>query len=159
MTVTLNAQADALSLSYTPLVSPLAPKCDELPPLEIAPTFTSSVTFETATPGMTIPALLPQTKPPIGLKFFPRSQGAQNLPPGVKPEAAEITGPQGFLMKYWYIMLPLFIMAMTGGGGEPPPQEEGGQQSAGQKPAVATAAAPSSAAPSPAGKVRRGKRS
>jgi hypothetical protein len=150
LSVTLNANADAVSLSYTPLVSPLAPKCSELDQLTEAPTFITSVSYETATRGMTIPSLLPQTKPPMGLKFFPRSQGAQSLP-GVKAPDEQGT-PTSYMMKYWYIILPLFLMGLinTGGGDDTAAAPAEG--------AAAPAVAASAAKPSP-GKARRGKRS
>lgn len=98
---------------------------------------------------MTIPTLLPQTKPPMGLKFFPRSQGAQSLP-GVKAPDEQGT-PTSYMMKYWYIILPLFIMGLINTGGEEPAAE-----GAAAGPAVAaTAAAAAGASP---GKARRGKR-
>lgn len=153
MTVTLNSQADAVSVSYTPLVSPLAPKCQELSPLDEVPTFKSTITFETATPGMLIPTLLPPTKPPVGLKFFARSQGAADIPGITKP--ATDTGPKGILMKYWYIILPIFIMMMTAGGEEPPRGAAGPGGTA--TPVAAVAASAGEAAPSN-GKSRRGKR-
>lgn len=155
MTVTLNSHADVVSVSYTPLVSPLAPKCQELAPLIEVPVFKSTITFETATPGMTIPTLLPPSKPPVGLKFFARSQGATDIPGVTKPAAD--AGPTGMLMKYWYIILPIFIMMMTTGGEEPPRGAEGAAGSATPVAAVAASAAASDAA-SPNGKSRRGKR-
>ena len=155
MTVTLNSHADAVSVSYTPLVSPLAPKCQELSPLNEVPTFKSTITFETATPGMTIPTLLPPTKPSVGLKFFARSQGATDIP-GVTQPAAD-AGPTGLLRKYWYIVLPLFILIMTSGGEEPPRGTAGPANSAAPAAAVAAPAAASDAA-SPNGKSRRDKR-
>lgn len=153
MTVTLNSHANAVSISYTPLVSPLAPKCQELSPLDEVPTFKSSITFETATPGMTIPTLLPETKPPVGLKFFARSQGAADIPGVTKP--ATDTGPKGILMKYWYIILPIFIMMMTAGGEEPPRGAAGPE---GTATSVAAVAASAGEAAAPNGKSRRGKR-
>lgn len=152
--MTLNSRGDAVSLSYTPLVSPLAPRCADLTPLDEAPTFKSTISFETANPGMTIPTLLPQTKPPPGLKFFARAQGAKDIP-GLKTEAEQ--GPTSFLMKYWYIFLPLFIVTMMGGGGEPPPAaQDDPPQRTGAAPRAKVAA--TSAAASPDGRARRGKR-
>ena len=152
--VVLNSQAEPVSLSYTPLVSPLAVPCSELAKLEELPSFTTKVTLETAIPGMTIPPVLPQTKPQPGLKFFPRSKDAI---PGANPQEAD--KPQSFLMKYWYILLPLFIMGVFGGA-EPQPQQQ--EQQGSQQQSSAGARAPAAAAAPPAagaGKARRAKRS
>jgi hypothetical protein len=154
--VVLNSQAEPVSLSYTPLVSPLAAPCSELANLEELPSFTTKVTIEAAIPGMTVPPVLPQTKPQPGLKFFPRSKDAI---PGANPQEAGTT--QSFLMKYWYILLPLFIMGVFGGA-EPQPQQQEQQGSQQQGSAGARAPAPAAAAAPPAagaGKARRGKRS
>jgi hypothetical protein len=149
--LTLNSEANAISLSYIPLVSPLAPKCQSLPTLEEIPKFQSKITFETATQGMTIPTILPQTKPPIGLKFFPRSQGAKDIP-GYKPEDA---GSKGFLMKYWYIILPLVIMSLTSGNEEAPRNPAGSTEGSGES---ATARSEKTRVEPVDDKVRRGKR-
>lgn len=52
--LTLGPRALVLSVTYTPLVSPLAPPCEELADQEAKP-FQSKISYETATPGMTIP--------------------------------------------------------------------------------------------------------
>ena len=59
-----------LSLAYTPLVSPLAPKsCADL---EISETskWNSRAQVSLETPGMSIQSVLPNTKPPPGLTFL-----------------------------------------------------------------------------------------
>jgi hypothetical protein len=165
--VTLNERGDAISLSYTPLVSPLAPSCAEIVAHELKQEgleFDSRISYETATPGMVIPPILPTTKPQPGLKFFPRSQTAPAIP-GVNQEGAEER--QSFLRKYWYIILPLVIMSFLGGE-EPQQQQTGaggeggqGQQGAaspGRQPAVAPAQQPAVEGGNGAPKSRRGKR-
>ena len=92
---------------------------------------------------MTIPIVLPQTKPQIGLTFFPRSQGAQAVPGATQDGQPEATTPLSFLSKYWYIALPLFIMGIIGPAEDPPPGEQqrgGGGGSGGQAAAPAGAA-------------------
>jgi len=87
---------------------------------------------------MTIPAILPKTKPPPGLKWIRRigTQGgtgttAQSTRSGEAPpfgdeEGGKAKENQSFIRKYWYIILPLAIStffsseepaAAKGGGG------------------------------------------
>jgi len=147
--ITLDAKAFPLSLSYTPLVSPLAPICAELPSLTEVPSFTSKIGFEVATPAMTIPTILPPTKPQAGLKFFPRSMGTQKVP-GVDKEGEDGSKPQSLLMRYWYVILPLFIVGMMGSQEEQPAEQTAAAGGA----AVGAAAA----ATAGGGGTRRGKR-
>lgn len=155
LVVVLNGQAEPVSLDYQPLVSPLAPSCEELDEKHTITEFTTTkVSYETANLGMAIPSLLPETKPPVGLKFFSKP-GSKDGP--VPPEDSP-SGPQGFLTKYWYIVLPMVLMSLF--GGEAPPEEDGGeQQKGGAQPAVATnPAAGASAAGGSGVRQRRGKK-
>lgn len=119
-------------MAYVPLVSPLAPPCSEFQIDDDAKkSFSSKVHFELATPGMALPAVLPAaTKPPAGLAFLKQKSGTANpLDPNANKEQEPITSPQGFVKRYWYILLPLFIMSMTSGAA--PEEEEKGQQGQG----------------------------
>ena len=81
------------SVSYRPLISPLAPKtCNNLKPLSEKPEaiygregndgdsfpFKTTVEFESHKPMPSIPTVLPQTRPPAGLKWYRRN--AKNNP-------------------------------------------------------------------------------
>ena len=148
-------------MAYVPLVSPLAPKsCHDMvdPPATVA--FDSKVSFELATPGMTLRTVLPtNTKPPPGLRFFAKAKvQAATAGPGGAAEPEAITGPMGFFKRYWYIIVPLLLMNLFG---PQPPEEEKGAGGAGEAAAtagaVAAAGAASNASPGSDSK-RRGKR-
>jgi hypothetical protein len=165
ITLMLSNTGKLLSVSYVPLVSPLAPACNTLSPIDVVTSkelkFQTTVDFETATPGMAIPLVLPQTKPPTGLNFFPRGKdggkdGAGSVPL-LNPEAKDSTQNQSFFIKYWYIVLPLTIMTMlNNGGADEAPSGEGGPPATGAVPAAA--AAVGVAAVAGGAKPRRGKR-
>ena len=169
-----------LSVSYRPIISPLAPKtCQKLMPLSEKPDaifgrkgeddesistmpFKTTVSFDSHKPMMAVPLILPQQRPPPGLKWYRRN--AKNNPNpllGGSKEGGGIPGledeqPSGwkssFLYKYWYIILPLAIMGLYGGG-----EEE--VQQAGQARGVAGASAGAVAAGGVAQAThRRGKR-
>lgn len=136
------------------MVSPLAPTCEELEDKHTVTEFTTKVAYETANFGMSIPSLLPETKPPQGLKFFSKP-GSKD---GPVPQDAP-SGPQGFVTKYWYIILPMVLMSLF--GGEAPQQEGGEQQGQQQQGGAQSAAAAKPAASAPQGSTarqRRGKR-
>jgi hypothetical protein len=158
------------------LVSPLAPKtCDDYDDddalLMKEAKLLSKAHVELDTPGMTLKAVLPHTKPPPGLAFMANPNtvkntkgsagGAAGGAGGAGGPIPEEAGPQGmewFLRKYWYVLLPLFLANFVGNGGEAPkPDEEGG---AGAGDAAPAAAAQAIAAPgaSPSKKARRGKK-
>lgn len=114
-------KGDLLSISYTPLISPLAPKtCNDLPSI-MSKNFTTKVSFETAAAGMVIPNVLPEQKVPPGLvplKGSTNGKGSQSSTmfqkESVRPEN------QSFMRRYWYIILPLFLYGLFGGGPELP---------------------------------------
>ena len=135
----LNAKGSAISLTYDPLVSPLAPSCDAMElPVEL-PVFSSKIYFTTAIPGMVIPILLPTTVPHPGLKFFSKAQGAASIP-GVNPEGNKAN--QSFFVRYWYMILPFAIMSLMGPSTEQaPPVPVGGTTPAGGLPAAAAGGA------------------
>ena len=173
ITLSFGQQGHVISLAYSPLVSPLAPKtCDELSPPTENIQFNSKVDYETAVPGMSLKTILPSYQPPPGLKFIPGSSssgkptgagagmGGDAKPEGfgTKQEAEAPFTVMGFLQRYWYIILPIVIMNSI--SSEPEPQQQGqGQAAAGGAAAqgggggqVAAAAAGGSPA------KRRGKR-
>jgi len=163
VTLHLNPTADLISISYKPLISPLAAKLcdpqkittqDQQPQLN----FTTTVSLDSFTPSMTVPLVLPPYRPPADIKFFSsyrtrlsqqqQQVGSDGKPiPGTAPDGQN----QSFLRKYWYIILPVMIMSLTGGGAQ---EEEG---AAGAAAAGATAVASTQA--SAGAKPRRGKRS
>jgi hypothetical protein len=158
-----------LSMSYIPLVSPLAPKsCEELDPVPESAELTSKISYETPTPGMSLRAVLAAEKPPPGLKFlqFKRSPnqgggGATGPNPilgdgsndGEKPPAP--SGPFGFLSRYWYILLPIMLMNIMMSPADPQQQQQQQQHNPAQGQDVggggggASAAQQGSAVPSP----------
>lgn len=161
-----------ISLAYSPLVSPLAPKtCDELSTPSDAIKFNTNIAYEAAVPGMILKTVLPNYQPPPGLKFISDKSksggeplgggGGESKPEGFEnnKEAEQPNSIMGFLQRYWYILLPIMIMNLM----SEPPQEGQQQQGQGQPqqqgeqgasaPAAATAPAPAGAAPK-----RRGKR-
>lgn len=181
--VTLGPKASAISLTYIPLVSPLAPKsCDH----EVWDTkfgndnlpegWESRISWETATPGMVLRPTMPQFNPPPGLKWLPRM--AQNGkiyqaqgPPGTGEKGGEGGGkggggpggpdmdntPLGFIKRYWYILLPILIMNFMGGGA-PEPEGQAGSAAGGAPAVEGGAAATPTTSPGGASKQRRGKR-
>lgn len=178
--LTLSEKGSLVSVTLIPLVSPLAPPCASLGPLAEAegavPEFQTTVSYETSKPAMTVPLVLPKVKPPPGLKLYPRKPAAAAGGKGAGGAGAgagsngdgafeEDDKPQNqsFLMKYWYIILPLMILQFVGGPEEPPQQEEGGGREGGSAAgsAAATAATAGGAAAANAGaapRQRRGKR-
>lgn len=174
--LTLGPHASAISLSYIPLVSPLAPKsCDheywEERRLKLPEGWETRISWETATPGMVLRPVVPNYKPPPGLKWLPRvgPNGKTQGPPGTgQGEGGEQgtgqempTTPMGFIRRYWYILLPLFIANFMGASEAPASERQSGDSSAGGASGQAQEGAAPTAAPSGGGnapKSRRGKR-
>eukprot|EP00977_Amphora_coffeiformis_P009034 scaffold2046_cov171-Amphora_coffeaeformis.AAC.1 len=162
ITLSFGQQGHVISLAYSPLISPLAPKtCDDLPaPQEIQ--FNSKVEYETAVPGMSLKTILPNYQPPPGLKFIsskhksPGSVGGDAKPEGfgTKEEKELDTGIMGFFRRYWYIILPIFLMQMMGAT-EPEQTQQGQQQGGAGEGQVAAAPAAQGGGGNP---KRRGKR-
>ena len=161
--LTLAEDGGLVSASYRPLVSPLAPPCEEMGSLEEslrsgeggggAPEFKTTVLYSTSTAAMTVPVVLPKVKPPPGLKIYPRKQrpaeeGGQDAAQS-NPFEEDKPESQSFLRKYWYIILPMVLVNIFGAGGEEPvpPSAAGAAAAAGG--AVAAGGAP---------RRRRGKR-
>jgi len=150
-----------ISLAYSPLISPLAPKsCDDLPAPSQEIKFNSKVEYETAVPGMSLKTILPNYQPPPGLKFLsgkpksPGTVGGDAKPEGfgTKEETEPDTGIMGFFRRYWYIILPIFLMQMM--GATEPEQPQQGQPQGGAGGGQAAPAAQASGG----GSKRRGKR-
>ena len=172
ITLSISPTGKLMSVSYRPLISPLAAKtCESLMPLAEKPEvifgrnneqgmpFKTTVAFESHKPMMEIPTVLPQSRPPPGLNWYKRD--AKNGPAMQKllgeggPGEEEPTGFKASFMykifsKYWYIILPLAVMSAF--GAEEP---EGVAQGSGGGQAAATATAGAAAA---ATTQRRGKR-
>ncbi len=158
-----------LSLDYTPLVSPLAPKtCDDFEMPESAPKFESKLQLATETPGMVLKSILPTTKPPPGLTFLKRtantkgSAGNAGAGGGASPDPEEDPQQQSFLRRYWYIIAPLFLMNLFGAPAEEQRKAVEGAAAGGSEAGSAPAAGSTGgSAPAGAGtpaKGRRGKR-
>jgi hypothetical protein len=139
------------SLSYMPLVSPLAPKtCEDYPTLEadLTRTFTSKATAQLDTPAMTIKNILPQSKPPPGVAFSKKAQQQAASRKRASATAGDVAGATGdsspdddggegmdapepvagvwgFLQRYWYILLPITIMQIMSPQPEPPQPSAG----------------------------------
>jgi hypothetical protein len=158
-----------LSLSYQPLISPLAPKtCDDIS-IPSTLKFESKLELALDTPSMTLKSVLPTSKPPPGLAFQAtnrNSKGSAGGAPGpggvpVMPAEQEpITGPTSFIKRYWYVLLPLFLANFMGSGSPEEPSSQGGGGAAAVGAggaAVAAAAVAASSSGSPGKKVRRGK--
>lgn len=137
--LSLNDQAEILSLSYHPIISPLAPKsCGDYyeTPLSGETMFESKVSFETAVPGMVVGKPTKDTKatvkPPPGFKWLPgpKSSGKKafgsdgSIPVDNPDEPKPPQGPFEFMKRYWYVFLPILIMNLMGGEA-PPPAKEG----------------------------------
>eukprot|EP00559_Dactyliosolen_fragilissimus_P009036 CAMPEP_0184865488 /NCGR_PEP_ID=MMETSP0580-20130426/18311_1 /TAXON_ID=1118495 /ORGANISM="Dactyliosolen fragilissimus" /LENGTH=308 /DNA_ID=CAMNT_0027364719 /DNA_START=9 /DNA_END=935 /DNA_ORIENTATION=+ len=164
-----------LSVSYSPLVSPLAPSCKSLPPLSDSANelkFQTTITYSIGNPGMTIPVVLNPINPPPGLEWIkstafgksdtgPSKAGASFGNPG---EQAKSNENQSFFRKYWYIILPIIIMNFI--GFEQPQDSEQRQNDAntavkGQRQKVTAAGTDTRAAATggTGARQRRGKRS
>ncbi|KAL3802977.1 hypothetical protein HJC23_011600 [Cyclotella cryptica] len=184
ITLSIGPTGKLMSVSYRPLISPLAAKtCDNLTPLSEKPEvifgrnkedgeeinlmpFKTSVSFESHKPMMEIPTVLPQSRPPPGLNWYRRNAknnpspllGSDGGPPPFgdeeQPTGIQSTFLYRMITRYWYIALPLFIMGLFGGVEEPPSDQTGGGGGAG----VATAAGGAVAAESARQTQRRGKR-
>eukprot|EP00956_Cyclotella_meneghiniana_P014230 scaffold21250_cov70-Cyclotella_meneghiniana.AAC.11 len=171
ITLSISPTGKLMSVSYRPLISPLAAKtCESLMPLAEKPEaifgrnneqgmpFKTTVAFESHKPMMEIPTVLPQSRPPPGLNWYRRD--AKNGPAMQKllgeggPGEEEQTGFKASFMykifsKYWYIILPLAVMSAF--GAEEP---EGVAQGSGGGQAATAAAGAAAAATT----QRRGKR-
>jgi len=148
-----------ISVSYKPVVSPLAASCHELPLMQDSAKeleFKSLITYSVASQGMPIPLIMPQQRPPPGYGWIKRivnkslngapgteNDGASDAP-GFNPEklGQEPQTSYSFLRKYWYIILPVSIMMLAGGEEAPAPQGGGRPQGSagGGGPAGAAAA-------------------
>ena len=128
ISLTIGYTGDLLSVSYNPLVSPLALPCHKLPPLSTMKdedkklSFQTTVKYTTATHAMSLPIVMPQMRPPPGLVWMKRpGKNNNDMPqstasassnskdsPFYEPEDSK--RHESFLKKYWYIILPLVII-------------------------------------------------
>lgn len=180
--IVLSSRADLISLEYAPLVSPLRAKTScllflddaekkeqDLPVLPIQ--FNTTVSYSSSTPAVTLPLKLssPMTIPRGGFKMLPRDKnsdtsGHSDLNGGnnnnnnndggaFHDETVTNSLSQSFMVKYWYIILPIFMIVVLG-------TEETPSPSSVESAATVTAGTATAAAAATAGaqKVRRGKR-
>ena len=97
-------------------------------------------------PGMTLHTVLPQVKPPPGIQFFPTSSSSSSTTdPTNTPPPSPFSDPLQFLQRYWYILLPIFLMNFMGSSEQP-------QTTTTTTPPTTTTTTPSN------NKQRRGKR-
>mmetsp|Transcript_10120 Transcript_10120/g.29456 ORF Transcript_10120/g.29456 Transcript_10120/m.29456 type:complete len:277 (-) Transcript_10120:12-842(-) len=161
--------ADIISMSYSPLISPLAPKsCDEYSPEALvananqeAFTWTSKVEASLDTPAMTLRTVLPKLKPPPGLKWLQhpnaRKGSAGESLPGVDDETQQAQDNRPFFLKYWYLIVPLLIANLLPAPEQPAAGGEAAAAAGGSAPAAAAAGAAAAGAAAQ-GSARRGKR-
>lgn len=175
--LTLGNTGSIISLSYKPLVSPLAAQCHELKPFMESKEgkeyqFITSVNYSTATPGMAIPTILPNSNAPMGYDWIKRGRKSvestadntnegesQNTDTGFDPEGEAKADPASFLRRYWYVILPVTIMTFFG----PEAAQEEKQDAVGgtggvDRVAGVTAAVGAAAAGTTTARQRRGKR-
>lgn len=160
-----NRQDAMTSFSYTPLVSPLAPKiCDDYDNDGDARSFSSRVSVQLDTPAMVLKHILPPSKPPPGINLVkqPTQPGSGQQGSGAGDEEYEdedtppnpLPSPFGFLSKYWYIILPMVALQFMAVPEEQKPASQEPQQD--PQGSGGTIAPPAAAS---AQKSRRGKTS
>jgi len=154
---TLDSKGDILSFSYQPLVSPLAPPtCTDFSAQDEVLALDSRFAYATTVPGMTLRNVLPEMKPPPGLKMIPGASNPNRQQQGGSGEKQDVPPPNtvmGFLQRYWMILLPMFILNFMTAPQEKPGQQQ--QQGAGEQQQQQSGA--QQAKPT-AGAKRRGKR-
>jgi hypothetical protein len=128
--LTLGKDANVLSLTYMPKISPLAPStCDEYPAYSNddsgsgiqVPKLQSDVSWETDIPGMVLQTVLPKYNPPPGLKYIKSTGGGNSMGGG---GSAGGTIPSGATMTT-SDKPPPFVTGGKGGGdgdGDEPPE-------------------------------------
>lgn len=172
ISLSISPTGKLLSVSYRPLISPLAPKtCKQLPTLSDKPSsifsretneenmpFKTTVSFDSHNPMMEIPTILPNSRPPPGLKWYRKNAkngfGSEGVgTPGV-PDEQPSGFKSSFLYRYWYIIVPMAIMGLFGGADEEEAQKA--RVAGASSGSVAAAGAAVAAGSQP--KQRRGKR-
>ena len=107
---------------------------------------TTQLQHQLSNPGMTLHTVLPQVKPPPGIQFFPTSSSSSSTTdPTNTPPPSPFSDPLQFLQRYWYILLPIFLMNFMGSSEQP-------QTTTTTTPPTTTTTTPSN------NKQRRGKR-
>ena len=130
--------------------------------------FKTTVTFDSHKPMMVVPTVLPQQRPPPGLKWYRRNAKNSPTPLGGSAEGGGIPGldddaksgfKSSFLYRYWYIIVPLAIMGLFGGVDEEEmAKHQQQQQQARRSQGAAVAAGGAVARGAAQAKQRRGKR-
>lgn len=116
-----------ISASYTPKVSILSPSCHTLPTLTTLATnerflsFQTKVTISTGEPAMTVPLVIPPLPPHPGLIWITSSNNSEyihKIPQDFIPKEYQDhkNQHQSFLRRYWYIIIPLFLITCIGSG-------------------------------------------
>jgi len=116
-----------ISALYTPKMSILSPSCHTIPSLTTLATierflsFQTKVTISTGEPAMTVPLVIPPLGPPPGLNWITSSKSSENIHKSpqtfiLKEFQDNTTKNQSFLRRYWYIIIPLFLMTCIGNG-------------------------------------------
>lgn len=164
-----------LSMSYIPLISPLAPKtCREYKTGttdEKEYSLDSRISWETAIPAMTVgkpPAKdAPKIKPPPGLKWLPglNKKDSPFSDEDKQKQQQPEPGLMGFFRRYWYILVPLMVINLMSSE-QPSADATTATPTATGAAAATTAAAAAAAATSPRAatatgtspRQRRGKR-
>jgi hypothetical protein len=148
--LSMSQTGSLLSVSYTPLVSPLAAQCHELDPFtrEKEYKFQTLFSYSTATAGMALPKILPKMRPPPGLNAIKQKKNANTSSDNINDSTSSSnTGSgagagtnskfqseqeeenkkqdanQSFLRKYWYVILPITLMTFFGGEEPQAPQQ------------------------------------
>ncbi len=158
--LSMSQTGSLLSVSYIPLVSPLAAECHELEPMATSNReykFKTNIFYTTSTPGMTLPKILPKMRPPHGFNAIKINRsapsktataegggntnnneqnygGANRFHAEEDEERRNQEEPQSFLRKYWYIILPLSIFTFLGSDEETTKRMEQMQQQQQQQP-------------------------
>jgi hypothetical protein len=158
VTLPRTSERQITSLAYTPLVSPLAPlTCDEYSTIPETIELSSKVQVALDTPGLTLRAVLPHTKPPPGLAFLTHPNAKKGSAAGAGDPTVEPEPMGGFFRRYWYVLLPLFLANFIGPSAETPPAQEEGDGSGQEEGEGAPAALPAAGSPGKKSS-RRGKR-
>lgn len=101
ISLSMSQTGSLLSLSYTPLVSPLAAQCHELQPLSSSTNndreykFQTLISYSTATPGMALPKILPKMKTPPGLNGIKHKRSNNSNPQQQQQDQGQTNGNIG----------------------------------------------------------------
>ena len=125
-----NRDGEVYALDYRAPFSPISIACAAKPIPQTA-AFNSFATLSLPTAGAQIPTGASQDRPPMYIAQMLREGGYKMPAPGGAGGGAGVPGGaqgeppkarQGFLRKYWYVILPLAIMSMS--AKEPPAKKK-----------------------------------